>query len=64
MANTIFRNKNIVRPKKSGVKRRQRQKIQKQRLLSLGAAPEKVEKMTPKEIRDMLKRPKKVQAAQ
>ena len=62
MATTFFRNKNNVRPKKTGAAKRQRLKAQRQRLIGLGVATETVEKMDPRDIREMLKRPKKVQA--
>lgn len=41
--------------------RRRREKVQKKRLIALGVAAERVEKMTTKEVRDLLKRPKTVQ---
>ncbi len=63
MASTIFRNKNNVRPKKTGTAKRQRIKVQRNRLIGLGVAEEAVDKMTPKEVREMLKYPAKITVA-
>ena len=52
----------ITRPRKSGAARRQRQKNQKKRLIDLGMSEEAVEKLNPKEVRDLLKYPTKVKA--
>ena len=60
MATTTFRNKNKVRPKKTGSQKRQRIKVQRRRLVSLGVPEETVEHMTTKEVRTLLKRPEKV----
>ncbi|MGL4854094.1 MAG: hypothetical protein ACRC37_02455 [Lentisphaeria bacterium] len=63
MSTTIFRNKNLVRPKKTGAAKRARIKAQRNRLIGLGVDTEKVAAMTPKQIREILKRPKKVVAS-
>ena len=63
MASTIFRNKNNVRPKKTGTAKRQRIKVQRNRLIGYGVSEESVDKMTPKEVREMLKRPAKIVAS-
>ncbi len=60
MSTTIFRNKNLVRPKKTGTAKRARIKVQRQRLIDLGVAETKVDTMTPTEIREMLKYPAKI----
>jgi len=52
----------ITRPRKSGAARNQRQKNQKKRLVALGMSEEAVEKLNPKEVRDLLKYPAKVKA--
>lgn len=52
----------ITRPRKGAAARNQRQKNQKKRLIALGMSEEAVDKMNPKEIRDLLKHPAKVQA--
>ena len=62
MATSTFRNKNLVRPKKTGAKRRRRRLVQKRRLIALGAPEADVAQMTTKEIRDLLKRPKETAA--
>lgn len=62
MSTSIFRNKNLVRPKKKGAAKRQRLNNQKKRLLALGVPPEQADKLTTKEIRTLLKRPKEVEA--
>jgi len=49
-----------VRPKKKPRERRRREKLQKQRLVALGAAEETVGSLTTKEIRQALGRPSKV----
>lgn len=60
MASTIFRNKNNVRPKKTGTAKRARIKAQRNRLLGFGIEESIVDKMSPKEIREMLKYPAKI----
>ena len=56
----MYRGKGVRRPKKSALDRRRRQKVQRKRLVALGVEAVKVEKMNPKVVRDMLKRPKKL----
>lgn len=63
MATSTFRNKNLVRPRKTGHARNQRIKRQRRRLMDLGVPAEQVEQMTTKDVREMLKRPKKVAEA-
>ncbi len=62
MATSTFRNKNMVRPKKTGAAKRRRCLIQRRRLVALGLSEDAVEKMQVHHVRDLLKRPKKVQA--
>jgi len=57
MATSTFRNKNKVRPKKRGAKKRRRRLEQKRRVLALGVSEEEVRKMTIKDIRTALQRP-------
>ena len=49
-----------TRPKKSECARRRRHKVQRLRLIGLGVAEAVVDKMTPVEIRTMLKHPAKI----
>ena len=58
MATTTFRNKNKVRPRKKGAAKRRRLLEQKRRLIALGVSEEVIIKMTSKDIRTKLKRPK------
>ena len=51
----------MTRPRKKPGAKRRRQLEQKRRLIALGVDEEAVEKMNPKEIRDKLKYPKKVE---
>ena len=64
MATSAFRNKNYVRPKKSGTRKRQRLKVQRRRLITLGVPEEDVAQMTAKEVREHLKHPAKLPGAQ
>lgn len=59
-----FRKTHMTRPTKSAGARRTRQKAQSLRLIALGVAADVVAKMNPKEIRDMLKYPKKIKVAE
>jgi hypothetical protein len=52
----------ITRPRKGAAARNQRQKNQAKRLVALGMSEEAVEKLNPKEVRDLLKRPAKINA--
>lgn len=63
MADTIYRNKNKRRPKKSETDKRRRLKVHKRRLIELGMKEDAVEKLGIKEARDLLRRPAKVAAA-
>lgn len=63
MSTSTFRNKNLVRPKKRGAAKRKRVRDQRKRLVGLGMAAEQVEKLSYREVRDLLKRPAKVQPA-
>jgi hypothetical protein len=62
MATSTFRNKNEVRPRKTGVDKRRRCLVQRRRLVALGMSEEVVEKMPVDKLRLLLKEPKKVQA--
>jgi hypothetical protein len=55
-----FRKKPMVRPKKTGRERRRRDKTQKKRLVALGVPETKVEKMTSRQVKDLLKRPARI----
>lgn len=52
----------LTRPKKSPGERKRRLKVQRKRLVDLGMAEEVVVKMTSREIKDLLKRPKQTAA--
>jgi len=52
--------KPMTRPKKSAAERRRRDRDQQKRLVALGVAPEAVAKMNSREVKDLLKRPKKI----
>ncbi len=64
MATSTFRNKNKVRPRKTGVDKRRRCLVQRRRLVALGMSEEVVEKMPVDKLRLLLKEPKKVKAMQ
>ncbi len=51
---------NMTRPRKAPGAKRRRQLEQRKRLIGLGVDEEKVSKMNPREIRDMVKYPAKV----
>lgn len=57
MATTIFRNKNNVRPKKTGTKKRQRINVHRKRVQDLGVPAEMAAGMNPKELRTLLRTP-------
>ena len=57
MANSIFRNKNIVRPKKKGHAKNQRNKQHIKRLVGMGMPEDMAVKMTPKDRRFLLRHP-------
>jgi hypothetical protein len=60
MATSTYRNKNCRRPKKTGAAKQQRIKVQKNRLIAYGVAEAVVLKMSPKDVRTMLKQPAKI----
>jgi len=55
--------KPVTRPRKSAGERRRRDMVQKKRLVALGMAPEAVEKLTSRKVKDLLNRPKKLAAS-
>ena len=56
------KNKNETRPKKRGAAKRRRVLEHKRRLAALGVPEEKINRLTPKEMHELLKRPKKTEA--
>jgi len=60
MATSTFRNKNCVRPRKTGAAKRRRCLVQRRRLVALGLSEETVAKMPIDELRRKLKEPKKL----
>jgi hypothetical protein len=48
------------RPVKGASDRKRRQKVQRNRLIKLGVTEDKVKKMNPLEVREMLKKPAKI----
>jgi len=50
------------RPRKSEADKRARQKVHRKRLVALGLSEAKVNKLTAKEMRDLLRNPTKVKA--
>jgi len=63
MATSTFRNKNMVRPKKSAAAKRQRIKAQKKRLVALGMPQDSVAKLQSNELRALLRHPKRTEKA-
>ncbi|MBP5301057.1 MAG: hypothetical protein J6Y80_06595 [Victivallales bacterium] len=63
MATSTFRNKNKVRPRKTGAAKRRRCLVQRRRLIALGMDAAVVEKMPVDQLRAKLKEPKKIQRA-
>ena len=61
MALKNSRNNDVSRPTKSGKAKRQRQKVQAKRLMALGASAATIKHLTFKQVRDLLKYPKKIQ---
>ncbi|HMO49891.1 MAG TPA: hypothetical protein PKE26_05805 [Kiritimatiellia bacterium] len=49
-----------TRPKKSEAEKRARQNVHRKRLVALGLPEEKVKKLTAKDMRTLLRRPKKI----
>ncbi|MAS96840.1 MAG: hypothetical protein CMO55_26925 [Verrucomicrobiales bacterium] len=62
MATSLQRNQNRTRPKKAQGKKDKRRRDQKKRLVALGMPEAEVEKLNSREVLDLLKRPKKVEA--
>ena len=62
MATSTFRNKNEVRPRKTGGEKRRRCLVQRRRLVALGMSQEVVDKLPVDKLRALLKEPKKVVA--
>ena len=60
MATSTFRNKNCVRPRKTGAAKRRRCLVQRRRLVALGMDEEVVAKLPVDVLRSKLKRPKKL----
>ena len=58
-----YRKASITRPSKSAGARTRRQSDQKKRLVKLGMDEAVVAKLDPKAVRDLLKRPAKIQAS-
>jgi hypothetical protein len=52
-----------TRPKKSEADKRARQKVHRRRLVALGLPEAKVNKMTPQEMRTLLRFPAKIKAS-
>ncbi|NQZ56113.1 MAG: hypothetical protein HRT88_01395 [Lentisphaeraceae bacterium] len=57
------KNKNTSRPKKTGTRKRRRVLEHKRRLEAMGVPAAKIIQMTPRQILDLLKYPKKTLAA-
>lgn len=57
------KNKNDARKKKSGARKRRRILEHKRRLVALGVSEEKINQLTPKQMHELLKYPKKTAAA-
>ena len=60
MATSTFRNKNKVRPRKTGAAKRRRCLVQSRRLVALGMEEEEVKKLPVDQLRAKLKYPKKL----
>ncbi len=63
MATSTFRNKNKVRPRKTGAAKRRRCLVQRRRLVALGMDEAVVAKMPVDQLRIKLKAPKKLEQA-
>ncbi|MBW7908913.1 MAG: hypothetical protein H3C50_08370 [Kiritimatiellae bacterium] len=57
-----IRNKHLRRKRKGAADKRRRVKVQKKRVVALGLPAEKAEKLNQKEIRTLLRNPKKTAA--
>ena len=53
------KNKNFSRPKKTGAKKRRRVLEHKRRLVGMGVPGDKVNQLTPKQMHDLIRTPKK-----
>ncbi len=62
MATSTFRNKNKVRPRKTGAAKRRRCLVQRRRLVAMGMDEATVAKMPVDQLRIKLKAPKKLAA--
>ncbi|HMP76378.1 MAG TPA: hypothetical protein PKE12_08795 [Kiritimatiellia bacterium] len=62
MAVTFIRNKHLRRKRKGAADKSRRQKVQKKRAVALGVPAAKLDKMNAKEVRTLLRRPKKTAA--
>lgn len=62
MAVIHIRNKHLRRKRKGAADKRRRVKVQKKRALALGVPAEKADQMNAKEIRTLLRHPKRVSA--
>lgn len=62
MATGLERNKHINRPRKSDAAKRRRLKVHTKRLIAMGVAAEKITHLNSKEIRTLLRKPKKTAA--
>ena len=62
MATSTFRNKNKVRPRKTGATKRRRCLVQRRRLVAMGMDEATVAKMPVDQLRIKLKAPKKLAA--
>ena len=60
MASSGYRNKNLRRPVKRGSAKRSKVLAQSRRLVTLGVPQEKVDTMTYREVRDVLRFPAKI----
>jgi hypothetical protein len=63
MSSTLYRNKNLRRPKKGTAEKARRIRTQKKRLLDLGVSEDLVAKMPPNKVRELLRRPEKTRTA-
>ena len=63
MATSTFRNKNKVRPRKTGAEKRRRCLVQRRRLMAMGMSEEAVAKLPVDELRAKLREPQKTAAA-
>jgi hypothetical protein len=62
MGSDFVRNKHLRRKRKSPAEKRHRQKVHRRRAVALGVPEEKAAKMDSKQLRAVLRRPKKTAA--